>query len=283
MIYLVSEQSGGLHHYTMLDSSSDNSFLESIITRGSDHDKASLCMNPHLSDKQLEILAGDACVYVRSQLASRKNLPPALLSKLRADKAEEVRVHALSNPLTSFAEFKNSVLTEKFTTRSKQLFCDEFRALEDIEVFRFLWTTVRNSQTKLTYTLAKTYWMPEMRNKPVDPECIHVVHEQIRNGNTSNALREQYARSKELAIPELLDQLKDDPCRPVINAVAGNKSAWVSTHEYLVDNHKSPSMRITVACATRDNTLLNKIYHGTKNEDIRKQVEENPAFVNLKP
>lgn len=263
----------------MLNASNDVSFIESIITGGDDQDRGSLCKNPHLSDKQLETLAEDECVYVRIRLAQRKALPPNLLAKLRSDKVEEVRVYALCNPLISFSEFKNAVLTEKFTTRSKQLFCNEFRVLEDVEVFRFLWTTVRNSQA----TLMKSYNSAQWRKyTPVDPECLNVVHEQIRNGDTSNSLREEYASAK-TALPELLDKLKDDPCRPVINAVARNKSAWVSTHEYLVDNHKSPSMRELVAYATRDNTLLNKIYHGTKNEDIREKVESNPVFVNTKP
>lgn len=82
-----------------------------------------------------------------------------------------------------------------------------------------------------------------------------------------------------IALPEILDDLRDDPYRPVINAIARNSSAWSSTHEYLATKHKSSEIRTSIAMVTRDNVLLNKIYHGTKSKEIRYWVEANPVFI----
>ena len=79
--------------------------------------------------------------------------------------------------------------------------------------------------------------------------------------------------------PEILDSLKDDPHRPVINAIARNSSALVSTHEYLIDNHKSSGIRTSIAMVTENSYLLNKIYFGTKSKEIRYWVECNPRFL----
>jgi 23S rRNA U2552 (ribose-2'-O)-methylase RlmE/FtsJ len=113
----------------------------------------------------------------------------------------------------------------------------------------------------------------------VDSRIFAIINDEILSGNASNAVREVYAGSYAVVSPEILDGLKDDPYRPVINAIARNSSALASTHEYLINKHKSSGIRISIAMVTENNDLLNKIYHGTKSAEIRCSVECNPAFV----
>lgn len=94
-----------------------------------------------------------------------------------------------------------------------------------------------------------------------------------------NGTRLAYANSRSISNPAVLDRMKADRHRPVINAIAGNPRAWLSTHEHLVASHKTPAIRIAVAGATTDAALLSSIHAGTKSAQILEAVEANPAFV----
>lgn len=261
-----------------LTKSNDISFIDKVISQGNELAKEYLCRNPHLTENHLRTLVSEPSFYIRKDIARRSDIPRDVLDALLSDQIEEIRVYALCNPLTDFTHYKSAVMNEKFSLSAKDDFCRDNRALEDVEVFHFLWTTVKHSHTPLTHNLS---WVDENKNLKIDPECAHVIHDEIRSGKTTNTLREAYAGAS-FALPEILDTLKDDKSRPVINAVARNSSAWVSTHEHLVASHKTPAIRISVAYATNDNDLLNKIYHGTKSKDIREAVENNPVFINTK-
>lgn len=255
-------------------------FLEQVLVKGNESAKIFLLNNPHLSKDQWERLVTDDSIDVRKEAAKHPKIPEEFLDKLRNDKDSEIQVEALCNPLTDYSVYKDAVLNRKFSAWAKKNLCWNKRVVEDVEVFGFLWTTIRNEQTNLISTLSSAHFYDYPN---IDPECVHIIHDEIRSGNTSASLREEYARHDTIALPEILDTLKTDSSRPVINAVARNSAAWVSTHEYLVTNHKTPAIRISVASATKDNDLLNRIYHGTKSKDIREAVEKNPVFVNTKP
>lgn len=259
--------------------SNDSSFIDKVISQGNETAKEYLARNPHLSENHVRTLASEPSFYIRKEISKRPDVPRDVLNAMLSDQIEEIRIYALCSPGTDFAHYKNTVMNEKFSLNSKDDLCRHNRALEDVEVFHFLWTTVKHSHVTLTHNLS---WVDKAKNIKIDPECANVIHDEIRNGKTTNTLREAYAGA-DFALPEILDALKDDPSRPVINAVARNKAAWVSTHEHLVASHKTPAIHISVAYATTDNDLLNKIYHGTKSKDIREVVEKNPVFVNTKP
>lgn len=262
--------------YTKLGSTNNLALIISVITGRDEVDKAWVVSNPRLTDVQMMTLADDEDIVVRRELAKVSHLPADVLRLLCADKAEIVRVHALCNPLTVFSDFMVAVLTGKFSVSSKKLFCQNFRVLGSLEVFEFLWRTVKGAQPILINTLNVAV---RDASPLIDSKVLNFVHDEIRAGDAPNAVREAYAESVWLALPEILDSLKDDVFRPVINAITRNGSAWVSTHEYLVDNHKSSLIRCFIAMVTEDNDLLNKIYHGTKSKDIRYWVECNPVFV----
>jgi hypothetical protein len=261
-----------------LRTENDPSLLDQALEKGNESAKICLASNPHLSKEQWERLSKDDSVDVRREVAKSGNIPAEFLQNLCNDKEEEVKLGAFNNPLTDFAVYKDAVMNGKFSTYSKQLFGWELRVVEDVEVFEHLWTTVKNTHTDLVHILNRAHY----QNYPtIDPECAHVIHDHIRKEKTTATLREAYAGSV-IALPEILDQLKTDSSRPVINAVAKNGNAWVSTHEHLASSHKTPAIRLSIALVTKDNELLNKIYHGTKSKEIRERVEKNPIFVNLK-
>lgn len=258
----------------------DPALFEEVITKGNLYAKTLLMENPHLSRAYWERLSQDEWNSVRSEVVKHPNTPTDIFEKLRdEDEDDSVQVEALGNPRTEFSVYKDAVMNRKFSAWGKRCLSWDHRIVEDAEVFGFMWTKAKNSQTGLIQTLNYAH----LNNRPnIDPECAHVVHDEIRNGNPSASLREAYASASFIALPEILDTFKSDSSRPVINALAGNNAAWVSTHEHLVASHKTPAIRISVAQVTKDNDLLNKIYHGTKSKDIREAVEKNPVFINTK-
>jgi hypothetical protein len=231
--------------------------------------------NHNLTEPEQMALADDESVNVRIELAKSRRVTSNVLHLLRLDKSDIVRVHALCNPLTDHSHFIDAVLNDKFSVTAKRLICENFAAVESLEVFEFLWKTVKHAPALLMSTLhGATYTM-----MVIDSKILPFVHSQILSGEAPNAVRETYAGSANIALPEILDGLRDDPSRPVINAIARNSSAWPSTHEYLATKHKSSEIRTSIAMVTRDNVLLNKIYHGTKSKEIRYWVEANPVFI----
>lgn len=255
---------------------SDHSVISALIAGEDENTKCYLVDNPNLTDSEVWALADDKAVAVRIELAKSKQVTSKALLKLMQDKSDVVRVFALCHPLTDDSYLVEAILHDKFSATAKKLLCESFRVLGNLEVFEFLWKTVKNGPAILMDTLVgETYQTVPV----IDPKVRLFVHQEILSGNASNAVRETYAGSAGIASPEILDRLKDDPYRPVINAIARNAVAWVSTHDYLASKHKTSEIRTSIAMVTTDNDLLNKIYNGTKSKDIRFWVEENPMFV----
>jgi hypothetical protein len=262
--------------YAALYSVKNHDLIKEVIEGTDERAKAHLVNNPNLSASEMMSLASNADMDIRANLAYQSHVSPEILTKLRSDKSDHVRYSALSNPLTSFSDFKDGILTGKFSLQSKKFFCRNPRVLKSLELFEFLWNTAKGSHPLLIENLNSAI---HHKYQNIDPRIGHIIHDELRSGKASNAAREAYADARQVALPEILDALKDDPHRPVINAIARNSSAWTSTHEYLLGNHKSPGIRIFIIAATEDNDLLNKIYRGTKSKDIREQVEHHPNFV----
>jgi hypothetical protein len=260
---------------TALGSTSDRALISAVVASDDEVAKAYVVDNPRLTDAEMMILANDSDLIVRQELAKVKVSPDAL-HRLRTDRAESVRVLALCNPLTDYADFVSSVINDKFSVASKRAFCSDIRAVGNLDVFEFLWGTFKGSAPALIDLLNHAV---RIASPVIDSRIFGFVNAEIVGGNVSNTVRESYAGSNGVALPEILDEWKDDPCRPVINAIARNASAWPSTHEYLVDKHKSSGIRISIAMVTEDSGLLNKIYHGTKSEEIRYWVRANPKFI----
>lgn len=256
----------------------DHNLIGALIAGDDDDTKCYLVDNPNLTNSELLALSKDQSTAVRIELALSKQATPDVLHRLSLDESDIVRVHALCNPLTEYSYFVDVVLHNKFSVAAKKILCDYFRVLDSLEVFESLWRSAKGADALLMNTLhGATY----TSYSGIDPNILEFVHEHILSGEASNAVREAYAGAADVALPEILDRLRDDPYRPVINAIARNSSAWVSTHEYLVAKHKSSGIRTSVAMATVDNVLLNRIYHGTKSKEIRFWVEANPVFVSL--
>lgn len=265
--------------FAKLSDSSDQDFIGEVIANIDDNGleaKLFLVMrNRNLTEDNLRVLAKDENLHVRAAVAQHNNTPVDVLDRFLTEESERVRVQVLWNPQTSMEVFAKAVLRGKFSNSNRIGFCSNDKAVRNFEVFDFLWNTVRGSHVRLVENL--NYAVQE-KHEVIDPRILHVVHETVRKENVSKTLKESYAGAV-IALPEILDDWKDDPYRPVINAIARNSSAWVSTHDYLVTKHKTAVLRVAVAGATKNYALLNKIHQGTKSETIRAWVERNPAFV----
>lgn len=258
--------------------SSDQDFIDEVIA---DTDESTfkkkiflIFRNPNLTEENFRVLAEDKNTHVRASVAQHNKTPSNVVKRLLTDKDEYVRVQALWNPQTSMEDFAEAVLRKKYSRSSKMGFCLNDNAVKDFEVFDSLWNTVKGSHVRLMQNL--NYAVQE-KHEVIDPRILHLVHDAVREENISKTLKESYAGAV-IALPEILDEWKDDPSRPVINAIARNSSAWVTTHDYLATKYKTASLRISIAWATRDYSLLNKIYQGTRSANIRACIERNPAF-----
>lgn len=259
--------------------SSEPDFIDEVIT---DTDESTfkkkifmIFRNPNLTEENFMLLAKDKNHHVRASVAQHDKTPADVVKHLLVDEIEYVRVQALWNPQTSMEDFANAVLRKKYSRQSRMGFCSNDKAVKNFEVFDFLWNTVRGSHVRLVENL--NYAVRE-KHEVIDPKILHVVHESVRKETVLKALKESYAAAV-IALPEILDEWKDDPSRDIINAIAKNESAWVSTHEHLVNNYRNGYTRMFVAMTTDNCALLNKIYRGTKSHSVRGWVENNPAFV----
>lgn len=232
--------------------------------------------NPLLTDKQRKILSNDASVDVRRELAKSAGLSQELLKTLSKDKVEEVRLASLCNPLTTVEDLEEALLNTKISAEGKAQISRSDNAVRSFKIFSYLWDSSKQFPRLLIYSLNYALWQ---NTTVVDENIFPYVHGELQNDKYSNSIREAYAEAHMLALPEILDSMKDDPHRPIINAISRNGRAWPATHEYLAGKHKTSLIRTNIATVTQDNDLLNKIYHGTKSKDIRSYVEDNPIFV----
>ena len=111
--------------------------------------------------------------------------------------------------------------------------------------------------------------------KTIDQKVFDVIEGTILD--CSVEVRHYYAEAW-WANVELLDKLKDDKARPVVNSVAMNPFITEEIALYLATKHKTPGIRIDIAMRSRSLLVLNTIFNGTQSEDIRKAVLDNPLF-----
>lgn len=266
--------------YANLSDSSDQDFIGQVVADTGTNDetfKSKIFLihrNSNLTEENFRVLAGDKNNHVRAALAQHDVIPLDVLDCLLVDENEYVRVQALWNAQASMDAFADAVLRKKYAHESRIGFCSNDFAVKNFEVFNSLWSTVKGSHVRLVENL--NYAVQE-KHEVIDSKILKVVHDEIRRGNVSKVLKESYALAS-IALPEILDDWKDDPSRDVINAIARNSSAWVSTHEYLVDTYRRGHVRAFVAQTTDCTTLLNKIHWGTKSRVVLNWVENNPAF-----
>lgn len=232
-----------------------------------------LLENLALSDDEMVLLAQDDDVKIREALAQRSNLPEEALSFLWNDSNDMVRLEALCNPLTQFPDYVRGVLEGRFSLEAKKMFAYNSRSMGDIKVFEFLWES-KSLRGTLMFNLTRVVEAGER----IDPKVFSVVHSEARNKNASKEFRIFYAGAK-IALPEILDELKDDLSKDVVRCLANNSIAWPSTHEYLAERYKIVgAIRTNIALATTNNQLLNKLYNETKSKKMRSIIAQNPAF-----
>lgn len=215
---------------------------------------------------------------VKMGIAKKENLAPELLDEFLTDPNDEVRFHALCNPNTKFSVYKHAVLTSELSNKLKWILVEDTRMTTDAEVFRFLWENVPKRHLTMTNMLDFAY----RRGIPgVDPDCVDIVNNAIINDDIKENLKEMYAKSHEVSTPEVLDTLKDDTSQAVITAISANPSASVETHRYLLNKHKSITIKTNIARVTQDNDLLNELHRKTSSKKLREQIEANENFTKL--
>jgi hypothetical protein len=267
MIRVVSM--GGMYS---LSQTGNQSTIKAVLASNDEFAKSYLADNPHLSHSEVKALS-EGGVMVRKAVAMSPHVPLDILGVLLADADEDVRFHALRHPRTSVDDFNTAIMTGKLSASTKKALAYNVKAAATLEVFDRLWSMKAARANLISAVDSAVY-----DSAPVDSRVFDIIHDFMKSGEAPNSMREAYA-SVRYADPEILDSWKTDSHRPVINAIAGNGAAWVSTHEHLVDNHKTPSLRISIARVTKDKDLLSKIYYGTKNNDIRESVMKNPLFI----
>lgn len=281
-------------HVSELGKTKDEVLIKRIIADDDEDNKLGLLYhNPNLTDAHFQALVQDSSTKVREALVLRKSLPADVLDKLRSDSEESIRVKAVCHSQSENKYFVEAVLRGKLSPVAKEAFCSNVKAVSNFEVFKALWNSGKKSQVPLMWALyaaagdrtdttdsSHVLYDVAPSSSPIDPKVLTMLHDLIRKDEASNAVKAVYARVS-VALPELLDTLKDYPYKPVIDAIALNRSAWVSTHEYIYAHQRTTLVTSSIAWATRDNELLNRIYHRTKSNAIRWAVENNPAFVCL--
>lgn len=91
-------------------------------------------------------------------------------------------------------------------------------------------------------------------------EISDFIHKEVRENKVSNQEKEIYASLKCIANPDVLDLLKNESYRPIINKIALNPKAYLKTHRYLIKKYNSPRIRESIASITTDSKLLKLIY-----------------------
>lgn len=255
----------------------DRVLVESILSSDSTQDKLTLATyTDGLEPRDLVTLAKDSDDGIRFFIAQRSDTPAEALEKLTKDPVDTVRAKALANENTDASLFVDAVLTQQFSSAAYDVLCYSVHAGADLDAFKILWEKKPKKRFYLLSNLCRTVTVAGMDD---DQPVFTFVDEQIMSQN--HRVREIYALYRDISNPEIMDAMKNDESRAVVNAIAGNPNAWASTHEYLVTKHKSPGVRMSVARVTTNNDLLNLIYNSTKSEQIRKTVESNDHFINL--
>lgn len=205
-----------------------------------------------------------------------------------------VRVKALinSNDLFDMKEFDSylSLMDEK--ERIKVLSSNLRYTSHYPEEFVTIWNTMprlrRDMLDKMPHDGSRykgfDTWEETFQNQERQRDYVRdLVDERIFEAieatilESSGTARASYAY-KRWANPEILDALKDDKSREVINYVALNPFISFDTAVYLINNHKTPVIRESIAENTRAPEILRMIWDSTKSEEIRKYVRNNPYF-----
>jgi hypothetical protein len=152
-VIYVSYANNGQYFLSSLEVTNDLDLIGRIVASSDEVAKAYVVENPNLTDAQMLTLVNDEDIVVRQELAKVAHLSTEALYELHRDKSEIVRVHALLNPVTDYADFMTAVLSWNFSVASKKLVCSNFRAVGHIEVFESLWNTVKVAPSILINTL----------------------------------------------------------------------------------------------------------------------------------
>lgn len=268
--------------------SNDANFLRLWLKHfASNKESTYLDTHPNLSVKELSELVTNGPTALRVFMAGI-DIPESLLEQLLEDPALTVRIAALGNANTSFSVFEDAVFSDKNSFQMKRKLSSHPAALASLKVFQFLWNNVPGASERLVGNFSNIAGAERKEGKVFVPSQLAWVDANVARGIrafiVSNILSSSiptvmaYASSL-LATPETLDELKTNHDYDVLEMVALNPRAWVSTHRYLVENHKKYTIRQNVARTTPDNILLNEIYNSTQSYLIRDAVKSNPRFV----
>lgn len=95
--------------------------------------------------------------------------------------------------------------------------------------------------------------------------------------DSANDVRAAYALSQ-WADPDILHVMKEDKFREVITNLSWNPALKSETAKFLIEAHKTPSIRMSIAARTDDIDVLKMILNSTKSKQIHEAVFNNPHF-----
>lgn len=262
----------------------DRNIIDSYLNSGDPNKIYSLIDDAELTNEDLlKILElSNSSNNYNWWVAINPNCNSELLNEFLTSKDERLVSIALQHSNVPFEKFYNAVMkntyapNKKFSVASLENFAYSGHTFKSLEVFKKLW---ENQRIKKSLVLGAESAVFRNSALTIDRAIIDFLAKEIVNEN--NTLRAEYARSSILSDPVTLDLMKTDSHRPVITSLAWNKRACPATHKYILDNHKSASIKDGIAFSSSDNNLLNRIYKSTKSEQTKLVIENNSNFFKI--
>lgn len=112
----------------------------------------------------------------------------------------------------------------------------------------------------------------------VHPDIYKFLKDEYLSGSFTKDTKEDYAALENGISEEIFYKLSDEKSRPIIVALAGNKSLPNKLQWEFVSRFKTPNIRENICRVTNDKELLHHVYNNTTSKSIKSYAQSNPAF-----
>lgn len=243
-------------------------------------------------------------------LSKNQNMPPRLAKRV-FEKSEHMEI------LLSLAENFNTPVDILETLEEKNNYNLNLRLLININIpFEIFTRITANADVKILETIAlSSAWLSKTRKYVTYSFGVlpdHIADSIMALNRNSAFQKEEFARQgsfwseeallrhlknwdaysvdlkvafirNEKVPKEFLSQiLHNNPHREVLNTLAKNPNLALADQIHIINSHKTPSLRVSIARHTKFAEVLEVIYYNTKSEQIREAVEGNPLFAEIK-
>lgn len=257
-----------------ISSTEDRKIIDEVIASGHWSTRDLLAKNPHLTSEDIVKLS-ETLEINYGTLFRHPNAPLDLLDIYLHHPNDKLKAVTLLHESVPFEIFYDAVMygsylsKKEFGKRDMDTLSSSEYVANSLELFQRFWEEP-DFRAYLVQRASNT------RRVPIDPHIKTFLASRILR--EVNSVRIAYCQSENLADPAVLDLLKDDKSRAIINAIAANPVALPMTHGYLLDHYPSSSIKISIAKASRDKGILDRIYNGSSGAATIKALKSNPSF-----